>query len=333
MGRGRSRKTCCRWAPLCVPLERRLQTGAVLLLLALLPLLIALNALPLLLPPLLPPYALYLAWAVWDRAAPRRGGRRPRCRGLRLWRLFRAYFPAELVLEGRLEPGQRHVFGVYPHGVIGLATLANVMNDVHGQLGALDYRLVTLASNFYIPLAREWLLWLGLISSDKQGILECLRQGKSVMIVVGGAAEALEIHKDYHGIVLDKRRGFVEIAIRAGAHLVPVFNFGENELYHVATSNEPGTRVRDLQEKMKQYLGFTLPVVHGRGIWNYSFGLLPFRKPIVTVMGKPIPVVQCDKPTPEMIAHYHELYKTALLDLHKRWRIKVGETTELKIIA
>jgi hypothetical protein len=76
-------------------------------------------------------------------------------------------------------------------------------------------------------------------------------QGKSVGIVVGGAAEALEIHKEFHGIVLDKRKGFVEIAIRTGSHLIPVFNFGENGLYHVATSNAIGTTVRKWQDKMK----------------------------------------------------------------------------------
>lgn len=107
-------------------------------------------------------------------------------------------------------------------------------------------------------------------------------------IVVGGAAEALEIHETYHGIVLDRRRGFVELAIRTGANLTPVFNFGENDLYSTVTENEHGTRVRHWQERMKSILGWTLPLVHGRGIWNYSYGLLPFRRPITTVIGTPI---------------------------------------------
>ena len=325
---------CCRWAPICVPLERRLQTAAVLVLMLLFPALILSNLLFVVFWVFLgPPYLIYLLWFIFaDRETPQRGGRAPIGRTLRIWKLFRGYFPADLVVEGELSKDHVYLFGVYPHGVIGMATLANMMNDVHGLLANIDYRLVTLKSNFYIPIAREWLLWMGLISSDKKGIVRCLEQHLSVMIVVGGAAEALEIHKDYHGIVLDKRRGFVEIAIRTGAHLVPVFNFGENELFRVATSNEPGTRVRRFQEWMKQVLGFTLPVVHGRGIWNYSFGILPFRRPVTTVCGKPIPVEKAE-PTKELIAHYHNLYKTALLDLHNRWRLKVGETTILKVIA
>ncbi len=74
-------------------------------------------------------------------------------------------------------------------------------------------------------------------------------------------------------------------------------------------------------------------MVHGRGIWNYSFGMLPFRTPLVTVIGKPIPVEKNENPTPEQVDHYHALFKAALLDLHERWRVKVGETQKLKIIA
>jgi 2-acylglycerol O-acyltransferase 2 len=197
-------------------------------------------------------YICYLLWFIlMDRDTPQKGGRTPIGRRWSLWKLFRNYFPADLVVEGKLDASQSYVMGIFPHGVIGMAVWANMFNNVSPALSGIDYRLVTLKSNFFIPIAREWLLWLGAISSDKRGIMTALKQGKSVGIVVGGAAEALEIHKDYHGIVLDKRKGFIEIAIRTGSHLVPVFNFGENGLYHVATSNAIGTTVRKWQDKMK----------------------------------------------------------------------------------
>jgi 2-acylglycerol O-acyltransferase 2 len=250
-----------------------------------------------------------------------------------LQRLFRDYFPAEIVAEERLDPEKKYLFGLHPHGVIGISAWANFFNTVSPVLRDINYRIVTLASNFWIPITREWLLFLGLIGSDKKGILHALNSGLSVAIVVGGAAEALEIHDTYHGIVLDRRKGFIELAIRTGAHLVPVFSFGENALYNTFTENEHGTKVRHWQERMKSALGWTLPLVHGRGIWNYSWGILPFRKPITTVVGKPIPVEHIKEPTQEQIDHYHELYKAALLALHEKWRVKVGETQRLRIIA
>ena len=35
-------------------------------------------------------------------------------------------------------------------------------------------------------------------------------------------------------LVLQRRRGFVRLALQAGADLVPVIAFGENEMYHRA---------------------------------------------------------------------------------------------------
>jgi len=66
------------------------------------------------------------------------------------------------------------------------------------------------------------------------------------------------------------------------ASLVPVFSFGENELF-VQVSNEQGSMVRQMQNFLTKYLGFSPPLFHGRGIFNYTFGLIPFRKPITTV--------------------------------------------------
>lgn len=48
------------------------------------------------------------------------------------------------------------------------------------------------------------------------------------MIVVGGAAEALYAFPGKYDLVLKKRLGFIRVAIRNGACLVPVISFGEN---------------------------------------------------------------------------------------------------------
>jgi len=66
--------------------------------------------------------------------------------------------------------------------------------------------------------------------------------------------------------------------------LVPVFGFGENDLYK-QVSNPPGSRLRKFQSLMTKLLTFSLPLFHGRGVFNYTFGLLPFRRR-VTVVGE-----------------------------------------------
>lgn len=63
---------------------------------------------------------------------------------------------------------------------------------------------------------------------------------------------------------------------------MPVFSFGENDLYD-QVSNPPGSPLRQWQTKMKDLMGFAPPLFRGRGVFQYTFGLLPHRRPIHTV--------------------------------------------------
>lgn len=49
-------------------------------------------------------------------------------------------------------------------------------------------------------------------------------------IVVGGAAESLSARPGTADLTLKRRLGFIKLAIREGADLVPVFSFGENDV-------------------------------------------------------------------------------------------------------
>lgn len=76
-------------------------------------------------------------------------------------------------------------------------------------------------------------------------------------IVVGGAAESLSAHPGTADLTLKRRMGFIKLAIRQGADLVPVFSFGENDIFE-QMSNERGTRLYGLQKKFQSFFGFTL---------------------------------------------------------------------------
>ena len=66
------------------------------------------------------------------------------------------------------------------------------------------------------------------------------------------------------------------------ASLVPVFCFGENDLFCQA-ENPKGSSLRNFQERFKNIFGFSPPLFYGRGVFNYTFGILPFRRPIQTI--------------------------------------------------
>ncbi|OJT07156.1 Diacylglycerol O-acyltransferase 2B [Trametes pubescens] len=174
--------------------------------------------------------------------------------------------------------------------------------------------LLTLASNFRMPIYRDIILAMGICSVSKQSCSNILKKGpgNSITIVVGGAAESLSAHPGTADLTLRKRLGFIKIAIQHGADLVPVFSFGENDIFQ-QMPNEKGTTLYTLQKKFQNVFGFTLPLFHGRGLLNYNLGLMPYRKRIVAVIGRPIHVVQCDKPSLEEIRHVQEQYIDELM--------------------
>ena len=85
------------------------------------------------------------------------------------------------------------------------------------------------------------------------------------------------------------RKGFVRVALTTGAHLVPVLSFGENDLFE-PIAVEKHSLTWYTQQLTKTMLGFCVPPFVGKGLLGYQYGLLPKPRPIVTVVGKPLPV-------------------------------------------
>lgn len=65
---------------------------------------------------------------------------------------------------------------------------------------------------------------------------------------------------------------------------MPVFSFGEIDVFR-HMSNPPDSFLRKVQEKVRQITGISPIFPIGRGVFQYSFGILPLRAPI-TIVGK-----------------------------------------------
>ncbi|EAU90640.2 diacylglycerol O-acyltransferase [Coprinopsis cinerea okayama7 len=290
-------------------------------------------------PPLWPFLAAYYIWARWIDQCPERGGRRSHWfQSLKFWKYFADYYPVQLLKEVDLPPDRPYVFGYHPHGIIGMGAVAAFATQSTGFAEAFPGiypRLLTLATNFQMPFYRDILLALGICSVSRTSCSNILKSGpgSAITIVVGGAAESLSAHPGTADLTLRKRLGFIKVAIQHGADLVPVFSFGENDIYQ-QMPNEKGTTIYELQKKFQAIFGFTLPLFHGRGLLNYNVGLMPYRRRIVVVVGRPIHVNKCDKPSLEEVYRIQQQYieeLTRIWDTYKDQFAK-SRVRELNII-
>ena len=63
----------------------------------------------------------------------------------------------------------------------------------------------------------------------------------------------------------------------------------------------------------------------GRGIFNYSLGIVPHRRPLTVVLGAPIPVQQNTQPTIEDISELHNKYIQSLIGLYQQYNPLYGD--------
>ncbi|XP_003745579.1 2-acylglycerol O-acyltransferase 2 [Galendromus occidentalis] len=331
-------------APLKLPLERRLQTLAAIYfsfsffgfgLLS-----ISLCVYILFYASVVPRVLLfvYLVWYIWDMNSCIRGGRRSNwVRSWTIWRWFRDFFPIHLVKTADLDPEQNYIFGYHPHGITSAGAFSNFATEATGfseKFPGIVPHLLTLEGQFFFPLHRELVLACGLSSVSRESIINLLNykgKGNAAIIVIGGAQEALDAVPETYRLNLNSRRGFVRMAIQNGAQLVPVFSFGENDIFYQSPSDSEST-VRKIQVALTRMLGFSPPIFHGRGVFQYTWGFIPFRKPIYTVIGAPIHVKKNADPSIEEIQDLHKKYIQALRSLFETHKKSFGaENIDLEI--
>lgn len=334
------------FAPFSVPLQRRLQTLMVLLhtlsIALLLTVFFFLCSIPLFWPILLP----YLIYVLFSKAATSGeiSHRSNLFRSLPIWSLFAQYFPARLYRSAPLSPTRKYIFGYHPHGIISHGAFAAFATEALGfsQLfPGITNTLLTLDTNFRIPIYREYALMMGLASVSRESCENILSKGgpnkegmsRAITIVVGGARESLDAQPHSLRLVLKRRKGFVKLAIRTGADLVPTLAFGENELYD-QVQPEQHPLIHKTQLIIKKVLGFTVPLFHARGVFNYDVGMMPYRRPLNVVVGRPIKVQQAKVPDDTYVDEIHCLYTRELERIWDEWKDEFAKdrTGELEII-
>ncbi|XP_074926712.1 2-acylglycerol O-acyltransferase 3-like [Chelonoidis abingdonii] len=138
----------------------------------------------------------------------------------RIWQHLTDYYPVKLVKTAVLPPDRSYVLGSHPHGIMCTGAAAAFCTEGPGfsrLFPGLRPSLALLAGLFRLPLYREYMMGFGMCPVSRPSLDFLLaRPGNAVVIVVGGAAESLDCTPGQHRVTLQRRTGFVRLALQHG---------------------------------------------------------------------------------------------------------------------
>eukprot|EP01138_Halocafeteria_seosinensis_P005551 gb/GECG01005674.1/.p1 GENE.gb/GECG01005674.1/~~gb/GECG01005674.1/.p1 ORF type:complete len:271 (+),score=19.07 gb/GECG01005674.1/:1-813(+) len=204
-------------------------------------------------------------------------------------------------------------------------------------------RIGVASAVFNLPFMRDFYLWFGAVDATREALNLQLNKGNSVALLPGGIKEQLLVcSPKRETIVLNKRKGFIRLALQHGASLVPVFIFGERDAYKTSRV------LSGVSWFLKRLFNAGIPMVRGR-----FFSMVAYPVPLHLVMGKPIdtpkltvvPDVHGQQRPNERatevtqsefdsyVDHYHQVYVDELQTLFDQHKEAAGyHDTHLKIL-
>eukprot|EP01135_Chromosphaera_perkinsii_P000551 Nk52_evm13s123 gene=Nk52_evmTU13s123 len=226
------------------------------------------------------------------------------------WRLLESYFNVKTVKTVDLDAKNKYIFGMHPHGIMPLGggvamNYDNSAGHFHDLFPGIDFRFLAATFCFYIPLYRDVFMYLGVVDAARYSAKSVLEQGKSIVLVPGGATEALYCSPEKDILQLRNRKGFVRLAIEHGAHLVPVFSFNENNAFDQFSADNK--LVNGAKLHFQRLFGLSLPLISN---------IFPKRANVTTVIGAPIETKQYDNPSDEMVKEVLDKYIESLEKLY-----------------
>ncbi|XP_050523969.1 2-acylglycerol O-acyltransferase 2-A-like isoform X2 [Daktulosphaira vitifoliae] len=247
-----------------------------------------------------------------------------------IWKHFKDYFPMMLVKTYDLPADKTYLFVVHPHGLLGWGQFSNLITCVgpfRKIFPGINTYLHVLGVHFCIPFHREVLMSHGLRDSSERTISKILngKKGNASVLLVGGVVEAFKSYPGPITIVINNRKGFVRIALKTGASLVPVFSFGENNVYKKQVLETDSFLYKFL--KLIGWKGDRV-IPQGRSLFGIRLSFMPHRHPIISVVGKPIDLPKIENPSNEETDKYHKIYKEELTKLFEQHKHKYTKNQE-----
>lgn len=275
-----------------------------------------------------------LGWALYPLSfigAPNSRGTRVITwfRGHWMFRHLSAYFDLKIVYDSTdpLPPAtgsQRYIFGFHPHGVIPLTIGWATLSDLWGKIFP-NIHPAPLASSVLhvVPLTRDLNQMFGGYAVTRTGFLSALRTAGSAIFIPGGQYEMIHTSSTSKTVILNSRhRGFVKVALQTGTDLVPIFSFGEQQIFDNAPS--PKAWQKWAMKLMRANI-FFMP-------YGQYFMSIPRQAPVRLAVGKPIKVPCVENASDELVNALRDHYFTELLKTAYRLREQC-DSADMDVVA
>jgi len=179
-----------------------------------------------------------------------------------------------------VDPSKQHVVVWHPHGAY--TTMAFMHTGYHTVTAQpLTWFPGIAPVLFNVPFFRETALMLNARSVTAKTLEKVAEAGLNVGVQPGGIPEQLQSDHRREIAVFPPRLGFVRLAMRHGADLLPAYIFGENQAY---TTYEWGRKFSQLAYKT---LGVPLVPITGR--WGLPW-LVPNKVDVHVCWGNAVSV-------------------------------------------
>ena len=269
---------------------------------------------------------------------------------------FAKRFSLKIEKTVNLDPQKQYILGNHPHAILPFGSMvalnaatpekSDTFQGFDQLFPSLSFRTLAATFCFYIPGYRELCLYAGVVDAARYSARRVLNSGKSLMLVPGGATEALYCKPNEDIVYLKKRFGFIKLALETGCDLVPVFSFNECNCWSIIDLDESNgnsmtsffaSMIRKLcseclvlssntkaksccppgvaKRRFQRITGLSLPLV---------INLIPRKTKITVVVGRPISVSKVEKPSDKQVESLLNEYIGALKALHEKHRARLS---------
>jgi 1-acyl-sn-glycerol-3-phosphate acyltransferase len=215
--------------------------------------------------------------------------------------------------------GKNYLMILQPHGVLSYVAIASAIAASDEFRGTISTAVAD--ALLQTPILKHIMGIFGLISASKQSIQKTLQKkgvAGCVVLYVGGMAELFLSCQNEEKLYLNKRKGFIKLALQTGVDIIPIYLFGNTSALSVFKTGV----LAELSRKLQVSLTY---------IWGRWYLPIPRDCKLLYAAGQPLGMPQIEHPTSEDIDKWHAKYCHEVERLFEKYKEKVPEYKHKKL--